>query len=38
MTTFFKHLQQNNLDKVKNENGKEICKERYISPEKTENY
>ena len=30
MTKFFKHLQQNNSEKVKNENDKEICKERYI--------
>ena len=28
-----KKLQQNNLEKVTNENDKEIPKERYISPE-----
>ena len=31
---FSKHLQQNNLETVANENDKEIPKERYVSPEK----
>ena len=32
ITKFSKHSQQNNLDTVPNKNGKEIPKERYMSP------
>ena len=36
ITKVSKNLQQNNSDTVANENDKEILKERYISPEKSQ--